>query len=86
MPLPFEKPIEDLEAKIRDMQAYSAEQEIDLSDEITALQSRLDRLKRDTFENLTRWQRVQVARAPGRPTGSRPPSGRPRKGGRKPPR
>ncbi|HET8985615.1 MAG TPA: acetyl-CoA carboxylase carboxyltransferase subunit alpha, partial [Trueperaceae bacterium] len=43
--------------------------EIDLSDEVAALQSRLDRLKRDTFENLTRWQRVQVARAPGRPTG-----------------
>ncbi len=69
MPLPFEKPIEDLEAKIRDMQTYATEQEIDLSEEITALQTRLDRLKRDTFENLTRWQRVQVARAPGRPTG-----------------
>ena len=69
MPLPFEKPIEDLEAKITDMQSYSAEQEIDLSDEIAALQARLDRLKRDTFENLTRWQRVQVARAAGRPTG-----------------
>jgi len=69
VPLPFERPIEDLEAKIRDMQAYSAEQEIDLTDEVTALQTRLDRLKKDTFENLTRWQRVQVARAPGRPTG-----------------
>jgi len=69
MPLPFERPIEELEVKIRDMQAYSAEQEIDLSDEVAALQSRLDRLKKDTFENLTRWQRVQVARAPGRPTG-----------------
>jgi len=69
MPLPFEKPIEDLEAKIRDMRSYAQEQEIDLSDEIDALQQRLDRLKRDTFENLTRWQRVQVARAPGRPTG-----------------
>jgi len=69
MPLPFERPIEELEVKIRDMQAYSAEQEIDLSQEVVALQARLDRLKRDTFENLTRWQRVQVARAPGRPTG-----------------
>ncbi len=69
MPLPFEKPIEDLEAKIRDMRSYAQEQEIDLKGEIDALQQRLDRLKRDTFENLTRWQRVQVARAPGRPTG-----------------
>lgn len=69
MPLPFEKPIEDLEAKIRDMRGYAEEQNIDLSEEIAALQQRLDRLKRDTFENLTRWQRVQVARAAGRPTG-----------------
>lgn len=69
MPLPFEKPIEDLEAKIRDMRSYADEQNIDLNEEIAALQQRLDRLKRDTFENLTRWQRVQVARAAGRPTG-----------------
>ncbi len=69
MPLPFEKPIEDLEAKIRDMQAYSADQQIDLTEEITLLQQRLERLKRETFDNLTRWQRVQVARASGRPTG-----------------
>ncbi len=69
MSLPFEKPIEDLEAKIRDMRAYAAEQEIDLASEVEALQDRLDRLKRDTYEHLTRWQRVQVARAAGRPTG-----------------
>ena len=68
MPLPFEKPIEDLEAKIADMRRYAQEQEVDLSEEIALLEARLDRLKRDTFENLTRWQRVQVARAPGRPT------------------
>jgi len=69
VPLPFEQPIEDLAAKIRDMRAYASEQQIDLTEEIDALQARLDRLKRDTYDNLTRWQRVQVARAPGRPTG-----------------
>ncbi len=69
MPLPFEQPIEDLAAKIRDMRAYAAEQQIDLNEEIDALQTRLDRLKRETYDNLTRWQRVQVARAPGRPSG-----------------
>src|SRR5690554_78261 len=68
MPLPFEKPIEDLEAKIQDMRRYADEQGVDLSEEVALLESRLERLKRDTFENLTRWQRVQVARAPGRPT------------------
>ncbi|MEJ2289261.1 MAG: acetyl-CoA carboxylase carboxyltransferase subunit alpha [Deinococcales bacterium] len=68
MPLPFEKPIEDLETKIEEMRSYASEQGIDLTDEIGLLQQRLERLKRDTFANLTRWQRVQVARAAGRPT------------------
>ena len=69
MPLPFEKPIDDLEAKIREMEAYAAEQQIDMTEEIVSLQQRLERLKRDVFGSLSRWQRVQVARAPGRPTG-----------------
>lgn len=69
MALPFEKPIEDLEAKISDMRTYAQEQEIDLSEEIRLLEDRLNRLRSETFANLTRWQRVQVARAPGRPTG-----------------
>ena len=69
MPLPFEKPIEDLEVKIRDMRGYAAEQNLDLSEEIQLLERRLKTLKAEIFSNLTRWQRVQVARAPGRPTG-----------------
>lgn len=68
MPLAFEKPIDDLEAKIEDMRAYAQEQGIDMGEEIGLLEGRLERLKKETFENLTRWQRVQVARAPGRPT------------------
>lgn len=68
MALPFEKPIEDLESKIREMQAYADEQQVDLAEEISLLQQRLERLKRETFAHLTRWQRVLVARAPGRPT------------------
>jgi acetyl-CoA carboxylase carboxyl transferase subunit alpha len=69
VPLAFEKPIEDLEAKIQDMREYAAAEEIDLSEEVALLEQRLDRLKAETFANLTRWQRVQVARAAGRPTG-----------------
>jgi acetyl-CoA carboxylase carboxyl transferase subunit alpha len=69
MPLPFEKPILDLEAKIRDMRAYAEEQEIELDEEIALLEARLERLKEQTFADLSRWERVQVARAAGRPTG-----------------
>ncbi len=68
MPLPFEKPMDELEARIRDMRAYAEDQHVDLSSEIVALERRLESLTRDTFTNLSRWQRVQVARAPGRPT------------------
>lgn len=69
MPLSFEKPIDELEAKIADMRSYAEAQNIDFGDEIKGLEKRLELLKRETFEGLTRWQRVQVARAPGRPTG-----------------
>ena len=68
MALPFEKPIEDLEVKVREMRSYAVEQQVDLAEEIALLEQRLDRLRRETFANLTRWQRVLVARAPGRPT------------------
>ena len=68
MALPFEKPIEDLEVKVLEMRAYAVEQQVDLAEEIALLEQRLDRLRRETFANLTRWQRVLVARAPGRPT------------------
>ena len=68
MALPFEKPIDDLADRIEDMRLYAAEQKIDLSEEIGLLEGRLATLQRDIFGNLTRWQRVQVARAPGRPT------------------
>jgi len=66
--LPFEKPIEELETKVLEMRAYAEEQQVDLGEEIALLEQRLERLKRETFEHLTRWQRVQVARAAGRPT------------------
>lgn len=69
MALAFEKPIDELALRIEDMRSYAREQEVDLSEEIRALEGRLERLKQEIFSNLTRWQRVQVARAPGRPTG-----------------
>jgi acetyl-CoA carboxylase carboxyl transferase subunit alpha len=68
MALPFEKPIDELASRIEDMRAYASEQKIDLSEEIGLLEGRLEGLQHEIFSSLTRWQRVQVARAPGRPT------------------
>jgi acetyl-CoA carboxylase carboxyl transferase subunit alpha len=66
--LPFEAPIEELEAKVLEMRSYAENADIDLAEEIERLEQRLERLKRDIFLNLSRWERVLVARATGRPT------------------
>lgn len=63
--LEFEKPIYDLEQKILEMKALS--DQIDISKEIEDLRFKIDDLKRDIYKNVTRWQRVQIARHPDRP-------------------
>lgn len=63
--LDFEKPIYDLEQKILEMKELS--NQIDISREIEDLRFKVDDLKRDIYKNITRWQRVQIARHPDRP-------------------
>ncbi len=63
--LDFEKPIIELESKIAEMKRVS--ENLDISDEISALEQRVNELRRSIFANLTRWQRVQLARHPDRP-------------------
>ncbi len=65
--LEFEKPIIELENKIEELKKFTNKEHIDLSDEILKLTTRLERLKKDVFENLTPWQKVQLARHPDRP-------------------
>lgn len=66
--LDFEKPVIELEAKIRDMRDFAQGENVELSREIKLLERKLERLKRETFSTLTRWQRVQLARHPMRPS------------------
>jgi len=63
--LDFEKPIINLEEKIDEMRKLG--KEIDLSDQVSDLEKKVDDLKIDIYKNLTRWQRVQIARHPERP-------------------
>jgi acetyl-CoA carboxylase carboxyl transferase subunit alpha len=65
--LDFEKPIIELERKIDELRNLTETENIDLSSEIRQLMQRLKKLKREIFENLTPWQRVQIARHPQRP-------------------
>lgn len=66
--LEFEKPINELQARIQELERSALEQNLDVSGEIFALSRRLQLLKSDTYRDLSAWQRVQLARAPGRPT------------------
>mgnify|MGYP001570046598 FL=1 len=65
--LEFEKPISLLEKKIKELQELEASGSMDFKTEISALEKRLATLIRETFENLTPWQRVQLSRHPARP-------------------
>ncbi len=68
MPLEFEKPVLELESRVAELEKYGRESGVDMTEEIALLQRRLERLRSETFDNLSRWQRVQLARAAGRPT------------------
>ncbi|MBI3873248.1 MAG: acetyl-CoA carboxylase carboxyltransferase subunit alpha [candidate division Zixibacteria bacterium] len=65
--LDFEKPVVELEAKIRDIREFARGESVELSRELHLLERKLERLRQDTFSNLSRWQRVQLARHPMRP-------------------
>ncbi|MFH1791273.1 MAG: acetyl-CoA carboxylase carboxyltransferase subunit alpha [Candidatus Omnitrophota bacterium] len=65
--LDFEKPIVELERKIEELRSFTAREDIDLSAEIRKLEDRLEKVKKEVFEKLTPWQRVQLARHPKRP-------------------
>ena len=63
--LDFEKPIIELENKIEEMRKH--ETALDISKEIKTLEEKVNQLKQTICTNLTRWQRVQLARHPERP-------------------
>jgi acetyl-CoA carboxylase carboxyl transferase subunit alpha len=65
--LEFEKPIVDLDRKIREMKELTAAESGWLQDEIAQLEQRRDNLQSDVYSRLSRWQRVQLARHPLRP-------------------
>lgn len=65
--LDFEKPIIELERKIAELKGFTANRNIDISGEITRLEEKLAHIKKDIYDNLTPWQRVQIARHPKRP-------------------
>lgn len=64
--LPFERPVIELEKRIQELKATS-QQGVDLGGEIRSAEKKLEKALKEIFDNLTPWQRVQVARHPLRP-------------------
>jgi acetyl-CoA carboxylase carboxyl transferase subunit alpha len=66
--LEFEKPIAELEGKIEELRQIGADGgSVAIDDEVSRLQTKLAQLVKDTYDNLTPWQKTQVARHPSRP-------------------
>ena len=65
--LDFEKPIIELQAKIEQLKSFGTNKKINIDPEIKKLEQKLEKMKQDIYSNLTEWQRVQIARHPGRP-------------------
>jgi len=65
--LAFEKPLAKFEQQIQELQALQDAKGVDYSKELRQLRSNYTSLLRKTYENLSAWETVQVARHPQRP-------------------
>ncbi|MFK5978803.1 MAG: acetyl-CoA carboxylase carboxyltransferase subunit alpha [Rhizobiaceae bacterium] len=66
--LEFEKPVADLQGKIRELKSLSdGDDSVDLSGEIEKLEKRSTDLLVDLYTKLTPWHKTQIARHPNRP-------------------
>ncbi|RIV20434.1 acetyl-CoA carboxylase carboxyltransferase subunit alpha [Fibrisoma montanum] len=65
--LDFEKPIADLESRLEETKALAQSSNVDVSQAVEVLEQSIEKLRREIFQNLTRWQRVQLSRHPDRP-------------------
>ncbi len=65
--LEFEKPVAELEARIKELKASAPEGGVDIGPEVEKLEAKAAKLLRDTYAKLSPWQKTMVARHPMRP-------------------
>ena len=65
--LDFEKPIAEIEGKLQELRHLSDDSGVNMLDEVSRLEGKVDRLLRQTYSRLTPWQKAQVARHQLRP-------------------
>ena len=65
--LEFELPIKELHDQLKKCNSIGSENEVDVSETIAQIEEKLINTKKEIYENLTAWQRVQLSRHPSRP-------------------
>jgi acetyl-CoA carboxylase carboxyl transferase subunit alpha len=66
-PVEFEKPIIELEKQLEELKKHSKLSSVDLDREVRAMEKKIEETKREIYEKLTAWQKVQIARHTARP-------------------
>ncbi|MFL5784135.1 MAG: acetyl-CoA carboxylase carboxyltransferase subunit alpha [Bacteriovoracaceae bacterium] len=63
----FERPVSELENQIRELRSQTSNKNIDFSQEIAALEAKVNQMLEDIYKKLTPWERTQLSRHPMRP-------------------
>jgi len=66
-PLDFEKPIVELQRRLQEIREHSDEHALDFNSEVEAMEAKIETTRREIYDNLNAWQRVQIARHVQRP-------------------
>ncbi|MEO8439579.1 MAG: acetyl-CoA carboxylase carboxyltransferase subunit alpha [Spartobacteria bacterium] len=66
-PLDFEKPILELQRRLQELKSHSDKHDIDFDSEVESMELKIRETRRQIYDNLTAWQRVQIARHVQRP-------------------
>ena len=65
--LPFEKPIEELIIKLEKANEIGKEDSVDVTKTVRDIEKKIDDKRKEIYENLSSWERVQLSRHPQRP-------------------
>jgi acetyl-CoA carboxylase carboxyl transferase subunit alpha len=66
--LDFEAPVAELEGKIAELRNLAqGDAKISIADDVKSLEKKANKILADLYQNLTPWQKAQVARHPDRP-------------------
>jgi acetyl-CoA carboxylase carboxyl transferase subunit alpha len=66
-PLDFEKPILELQRRLQEIKSHSNKHDLDFDSEVESMETKIYETRRMIYDNLSAWQRVQIARHVQRP-------------------